>query len=92
MKRYIIEREIPAVGDFDRKQLRAAAKKSNDVLSQLSPRIQWVESYVAAGKTFCVYLAEDEGVIREHSEMSGFPATKISQVRAVFDPTDARRA
>ena len=92
MKRYIIEREIPAVGEFDRKQLRAASKKSNSVLAELSPKIQWIESFVVADKTYCVYLADDEAVIRKHAEMSGFPATKINQVRAVFDPTDARRA
>jgi Nickel responsive protein SCO4226-like len=80
LRRFIIERDIPKVGTFEREQLRAAAAKSNGVLRQLGPDIQWVESYVADDKTFCVYLAEDEGVIRRHAEISGFPATKITAI------------
>jgi hypothetical protein len=72
LRRYIIEREIPKVGTFEREQLRAAAAKSNDALRQLAPDIQWVESYVADNKTFCVYLARDEAVIRKHAEISAF--------------------
>ncbi|MGH6890433.1 MAG: nickel-binding protein [Rhizomicrobium sp.] len=60
------------------------------MLAELAPDIQWVESYVAADKTFCVYLAQDEGVIRKHAEMSGFPATKITEVSKMIDPTTAR--
>ena len=89
LKRYIIERDIPKVGSFEREQLRGAAAKSNEVLSQLAPDVQWVESYVADDKTFCVYLAKDEAVIRKHAEMSGFPATKITEVRKTIDPTTA---
>jgi hypothetical protein len=85
LRRYIIEREIPAVD-----QLRGAAEKSNSVLTQLGPDIQWVESFVAADKTFCVYLAKDEAIIRKHSELSGFPASKITEVRKMIDPTTAR--
>ena len=66
-----------------------AAAKSNEVLAQLGPDIQWVESYVAANKTFCVYLAKDEAIIRSHAELSGFPATKITEVRKMIDPTTA---
>ena len=87
LKRYIIERDIPKVGSFEREQLRGAAAKSNEVLSQLAPDVQWVESYVADDKTFCVYLAKDEAVIRKHAEISGFPATKITEVRKMIDPT-----
>ncbi|HEY8441312.1 MAG TPA: DUF4242 domain-containing protein [Xanthobacteraceae bacterium] len=87
LRRYIIEREIPKVGTFEREQLRAAAAKSNDALRQLAPDIQWVESYVAENKTFCVYLARDEAVIRKHAEISGFPATKITEVKRIIDPT-----
>jgi hypothetical protein len=87
MRKYIIEREIPKVGTFEREQLREAAKKSNSVLSELAPDIQWQESYVADDKTFCVYLAKDEAVIRKHAEMSGFPATKITEVKRMIDPT-----
>jgi triacylglycerol esterase/lipase EstA (alpha/beta hydrolase family) len=89
LRRFIIEREIPAVGTFDRDQLRGAAAKSNEVLGQLGPDIQWVESYVADNKTFCIYLAKDEAIIRKHAEISGFPATKITEVRKMIDPTTA---
>ncbi|MFO0995086.1 MAG: DUF4242 domain-containing protein [Alphaproteobacteria bacterium] len=89
MKKFIIEREIPAIGSKAREELRAAAQKSNEVLAKLAPRVQWIESYVAGDKTFCVYLAEDESVIREHSKLSGFPANKITEVRKMIDPTTA---
>jgi Protein of unknown function (DUF4242) len=92
LRRYIIERDIPKVGTFEREQLRAAAAKSNEVLRRLAPDIQWVDSFVAADKTFCVYLAKDEAIIRKHAEMSGFPATTISEVRTVIDPTTERAA
>jgi len=87
LRKFIIERDIPAVGTFEREQLRAAAAQSNGVLRQLGPDIQWVESYVAADKTFCVYLAKDEEIIKKHAEISGFPATKITEVRKMIDPT-----
>ena len=87
MKRFLIERAIPQVGSLDREQLRAAAKKSNDVLRQLGPDIQWIESFVADDKTVCVYLAKDEEIIKRHAELSGFPATKITEVRKMIDPT-----
>src|SRR3974390_1297303 len=89
LKKFIIEREIPNVGTFEREQLRGVAAKSNDVLRQLGPDIQWVESYVADDKTFCVYLAKDETIIRKHADISGFPATKITEVRKMIDPTTA---
>ena len=90
LRKFIIERDIPAVGSLDREQLRGAAAKSNDALRQLAPDIQWVESYVAGDKTFCVYLAKDEGVIHKHAEISGFPATKVTEVRKMIDPTTER--
>ena len=90
LRKYIIERDIPSVGTFEREQLRTAAAKSNDVLKQLGPDIQWQESYVAGDKTFCVYLAKDEAIIRKHAELSGFPATKITEVRKMIDPTTER--
>jgi hypothetical protein len=90
LRRFIIERDIPNVGSFARDQLRGAAAKSNEVLRQLGPDIQWVESYVADEKTFCVYLAKDEGIIRKHAEISGFPATKITEIRKTIDPTTER--
>jgi hypothetical protein len=89
LRKFVIERDIPKVGSFEREQLREAAAKSNDVLRQLGPDIQWVESYVADNKTFCVYLAKDEAAINEHARISGFPATKITEVRKMIDPTTA---
>ena len=85
LRKFIIERDIPNVGTLERDQLREAAAKSNSVLRQLSPDIQWLESYVAENKTFCVYLAKDEAIIRKHAEMSGFPASKVTEVRKVID-------
>ncbi len=90
LRKFIIERDIPQVGSLEREQLRGAAAKSNEVLNQLGPDIQWVESYVAADKTFCVYLAKDEAIIRKHAEISGFPASKITEVRKMIDPTTER--
>jgi uncharacterized protein DUF4242 len=87
LRKFIIERDIPAVGSLEREQLRGAAAKSNGVLRDLGPDIQWVESYVAADKTFCVYLAKNEDIIRKHAEISGFPASKITEVRKMIDPT-----
>jgi len=87
LRKFIIERDIPAVGSFERDQLKGAAAKSNEVLASLGPDIQWQESYVAADKTFCVYLAKDEAIIRKHAELSGFPATKITEVKKMIDPT-----
>jgi hypothetical protein len=89
LQKFIIERDIPEVGTFEREQLRQAAARSNDVLRQLGPDIQWVESYVADNKTFCVYLAKDEAIIRRHAEISGFPATKVTAVKKMIDPTTA---
>ena len=91
LRKFIIERDIPGAGSLEREQLRGAAAKSNGVLRDLGPDIQWVESYVAADKTFCVYLAKDESVIRKHAEISGFPANRITEVRNVIDPMTASR-
>jgi uncharacterized protein DUF4242 len=90
LRKFIIERDIPAVGSFEREQLKGAAAKSNEVLTALGPDIQWQESYVAGDKTFCVYLAKDEAIIKKHAEMSGFPATKITEIRKMIDPTTER--
>lgn len=89
MKKYMIERDIPNVGTLKGENARQAAEKSNGVLRQLGPDIQWMESYVTADKLFCVYLAKDEALIRRHAELSGFPATKITEIGKVFDPTTA---
>lgn len=90
MRKFLIEREIPEAGVLKRDELRAAAEKSNAALAQLAPDIQWVNSYVAADRTFCIYLAKDEGVIKKHSEISGFPANRIVEIGKVIDPSTAR--
>lgn len=89
MRKFIIERDLPDIGSAEREALKAAAQKSNEVLRELGPDIQWIESYVASNKTFCVYLAKDEEIIREHARRSGFPASRITEVRKMIDPTTA---
>ena len=89
MRKFVIERAIPGVDQLGKPELKGAAATSNGALAQLAPRVQWVESYVAKDKTFCVYLAEDEAVIEEHAKLSGFPATKITEVFRTIDPTTA---
>ena len=86
MKKYMIEREIPCVGGMTPDQLREAATVSNAALAKLSPRVQWIESFVAADKTFCVYLAENEAAVQEHARLSGFPANKVTEVAGKIDP------
>ena len=87
MPKYIIERDIPGIGSAEREQLREAAKKSNEVLRQMGPSIQWIETYVAGEKTFCVYLADNEELIHKHAKISGFPATKVTEIRKMIAPT-----
>ncbi|MDQ0466253.1 hypothetical protein QO010_004046 [Caulobacter ginsengisoli] len=89
MKKYLIEREIPGVGAFTPDQLAEAAKVSNAALAQLGPKVQWLESHVTPDKTFCVYLAEDEALIHEHSRLSGFPANKVTEIGGVISPATA---
>ena len=79
MKRYVTEREMPGIRSAERQQFKEAAQKSNEVLAQLAPDVQWVESYVTDNKIFCVYMAKDEAVVRKHAEMAGFPANKITR-------------
>jgi hypothetical protein len=87
LKRYVIERDIPGIGGSSEADLSGAAGTSNSALAKLAPRVQWEHSYVAGDKTFCIYLAEDEQAIREHAEISGFPASVITEVKTVIDPT-----
>lgn len=89
MKRYVIERDLPGIGSLNRAQLKQAAATSNEALAKLDGKAQWLESYVADDKTFCVYLAEDPAAVREHAKLSGFPASKITEVRTTIDPTTA---
>lgn len=89
MTQYLIEREMPGAGDMSAQALRDASKHSNAVLAEMPPEIQWVHSYVAGDKIYCVYNAASEQLIREHAEKSGFPANKITPVNAVIDPSTA---
>jgi len=89
MKKYVIERAIPGVDKLGGAELKGAAATSNSALAQLAPRVQWLESFVAADKTFCIYLAEDEAAIEDHARLSGFPATRITEVVRMIDPTTA---
>ena len=89
MKKYVIERSVAGVGQNDQNGLSGIAHKSNEALAKLRPRVQWQESFVTDDKTFCIYLAEDEAVIREHARLSGFPANVITEVKAVIDPATA---
>src|SRR5437870_187138 len=87
MPKYVIEREIPGAGNMNREQLHGASCKSNGVLDELGPDIQWVQSYVTDDKIYCVYIAPSEQLILDHAERSGFPANSVSQVKAMIDPT-----
>ncbi len=90
LRRFIIEREIRNIGAMTAPELKGAAEVSNAALAKLAPKVQWEQSYVAKDKTFCVYLAEDEKAIHEHARLSGFPATTITEVPTIIDPTTAR--
>jgi hypothetical protein len=89
MKQYVIERNIPGVGQFSSEQYKGAAETSNDALAKLAGKVQWVQSFVVADKTFCIYLAEDEALVQEHARISGFPANTVTEVRKVFSPMTA---
>lgn len=89
LKRFMIEREIPAIGQMSVTELCGAARASNQALETIGPSIQWVQSYVAGDKTFCVYLADSEDAIRKHSELSGIPVSSITEVPQVIDPLTA---
>lgn len=86
MPKYVIERDIPGLGKFSPAQLSEASRKSCNTLQKLSPRVQWVQSYVTDERMYCVYIAMNEEAVREHARQSGFPANRISEVRAVIDP------
>jgi hypothetical protein len=91
MPKYIIEREIPGAGKLTPQQLQGVSQKSCSVLEKLGPQIQWVQSYVTGDKVYCVYIAPNEDIIREHARQGGFPANKISEVKTVIDPTTAEK-
>jgi Protein of unknown function (DUF4242) len=89
MPKYVIEREIPGAGNMSADELSGASAKSCSVLNRLGNDIQWIHSYVTDDKIYCVYTAPSEDLIRKHAEQSGFPANKISEVKAIIDPTRA---
>lgn len=89
MPKYVIEREMPGLGKMTSGQLRVASQTSCGVLSNLGPQIQWVHSYITADKMYCVYNAPNEEMIREHAKQGGFPASSVSKVSVIIDPTTA---
>ena len=89
MPKYVIEREIPGAGKMSSEQLQGISEKSCGVLRSLGPQIQWITSYVTDDKIYCVYIAPNAEIVREHAKQGGFPANKVSQVRSVIDPTTA---
>jgi cell division inhibitor SulA len=89
MPKYVIEREIPEAGKLSKEQLQAISQKSCGVLKELGPQIQWVQSYVTDNKIYCVYIAPNEEMVREHAKQGGFPANRVSEVKQVIDPTTA---
>jgi hypothetical protein len=89
MPKYVIEREIPGAGDLSAEQLQGVSQTSCRVLNQLGPQIQWVQSYVTGDKIYCVYIAPNEDMVREHASLGGFPANSISEVKNIIDPTTA---
>ncbi len=89
MPKYIIEREVPGAGKMSAAELRTMSKKSCSVLSEMGPKITWLESFVTPDKIYCVYIAPSEQAVREHATRGGFPANRISEVKSVIDPATA---
>lgn len=89
MPKYVIERELPGAGKLSPEELKGISQKSCGVLSKMGPQIQWVHSYVTGDKIYCVYVAPNEKMVREHAEQGGFPANRVSAVTSVIDPTTA---
>jgi hypothetical protein len=87
--KYVIEREVPGAGKLSAQELQAISQKSCGVLRQMGPQIQWVESYVTDDKIYCVYIAPNEQMLRDHARQGGFPANRVSEIRSVIDPTTA---
>ena len=87
MPKYVIEREIPDLGKFTPAQLSEASRTSCNVLQKMSPRVQWIQSYVTDQRLYCVYIAVNDEAVREHARLGGFPANRISEVKTIIDPT-----
>ena len=92
MPKYVIEREIPDAGKLTSEQLRSISQTSCGVLSNLGPEIQWINSFVTNDKIYCIYIAPNEEIVREHAKQGGFPANSVNQVFAIIDPTTAEVA
>lgn len=92
MPKFLIEREIPGAGNLSGAELRAISQTSCGVLQKMGPQIQWVQSYVTGDKVYCVYIAPNEEMIREHAKQGGFPANRVSEIKSVIDPTTAEGA
>ena len=92
MPKFVIEREVPGVGSLPADQIQAISQKSCSVLTNLGPQIQWLQSYVTDDKIYCIYIAPNEQMVREHARQGGFPANSVAQVRRVIDPTTAESA
>jgi hypothetical protein len=92
MPKFVIEREIPGIGSASAEQVQAIAQKSCSVLNNLGPQIQWLQSFVTDNKIYCVYIAPNEEMVREHAQQGGFPANSVAQVRRVIDPTTSESA
>jgi hypothetical protein len=89
MPKYVIERELPGAGALSAEQLQGISQKSCGVLRNLGPQIQWLQSYVTKDKIYCVYIAPNEAMVREHAKQGGFPANRVSEVKMIIDPTTA---
>lgn len=89
MPKFVIEREMPGAGKLSREELTAASQTSCGVLKDLGTGVQWQQSYVTDDKIYCVYIADNEALVRQHAEQAGFPANSVSEVRAIIDPTTA---
>lgn len=89
MPKFVIEREIPGAGNLTQEELQGISQKSCNVLHELGPSVQWLQSYVTPDKVYCVYIAPDREAIFKHAEMGGFPANAVSEVVDIIDPTTA---
>jgi len=92
MPKFVIERELTGAGKLPRQELQAISQKSCGVLRDMGPQIQWQQSFVTDDKIYCIYIAPDEDAVKTHARKGGFPANRISAVRAVIDPTTAEAA
>lgn len=91
MPKFLIEREIPGAADMSQQELQAISEKSCSVLRTLGPQIQWVQSYVTGDKIYCVYIAPNEQMVREHARLGGFPANRVSEIKSIIDPTTSEK-